>query len=224
MATEHHSARLDRIAIETEHDGRGILEAMCREAGPAHWDRPLDALEMYSEARRFMDEEVAELVQQMRTHYDPPFPWDQIAERLGISRQTAWTKFRSVEGNVARLPQRPGPRRDGDVVEFSFEVNRSFLNPRLSSPITVPTSFIGQLDERLPGDGPSWQLTVVAPLGRGPGRLRRSQTGGNRYYQLTFTPAVRQSILGPTQLGDPIRVRIPLLGQLSAEMDRAPRR
>jgi len=97
-----------------------------------------------------------------------------------VLSQTAWTKFRSVEDDVARLPQRPGPRRDGDVVEFNFEVNPSFLNPRLSSPITVPKSFVGQFDERLRGDGPSWQLTVVAPLGRGLGRLRRSQTGGSR--------------------------------------------
>jgi len=221
MTTEAHLASLERIVADTERDGRGLLEAMCREAGPANWDRPLESLEMYSEARRFMEEEVAELVQRMRTHSEPPFSWDQIAERLGISRQTAWTKFRSVEDDVARLPQRPGPRRDGDVVEFSFRVNRSFLSPRLSSPITIPTSFIGQLDDRLPGEGPSWQLMVVAPLGRGRGRVRRSQTGGHRYYQLTFTPAVRQLILGTTRLGDSLRVRIPLLGPLSAEVDRA---
>lgn len=207
--------------METERDESGILEAMCREAGPANWDRPLEALEMYSEARRFMEEELADLVQRMRTHYDPPITWELIAERLGISRQTAWTKFRSVEDDVARLPQRPGPRRDGDVVEFTFEVNASFLNPRLSSPITIPSSFIGQLDERLPGEGPSWQLTVVSELGRGPGRLRRSQRGGNRYYQLTFTSGVRQLVLGPTRLGELLRVRIPLLGDLSAEVNRA---
>ena len=218
MPSQEHSADCERIIVETEHDGRGILEAMCRKAGPANWDRPLEALEMYAEARLFMDEEVAELVQRMRAQYEPPFSWDQIAERLGISRQTAWKKFRMVEEDVTRLRQRPGPRRGRDVVEFGFEVNPSFLNPRNPSRITIPKLFNDQLDERLPGAGPSWQLAVVSRLGRGPGRLRRSQTGGNRYYQLTFSPETRQLVLGPTGLGAPVGVRIRLLGHLSAEL------
>ncbi len=218
MSSDEHLAGLDRIDVETQQNGSGILEAMCRAAGPANWDRPLEALEMYSEARRFMDDEIADLIREMRTHYEPPFSWDQVAQRLGISRQSAWAKFRMDEEDVARLRQRPGPRQDGDVVGFIFHVNQSFLNSRLASPITIPTSFNDQLDERMPGDGPSWHLTVVSPLGRGSGRLRRSQTGGTRYYQLTFSPAVRQLVIGPAKPGERLRVRIPLLGHLSAEL------
>ena len=114
------------------------------------------------------------------------------------------------------------PRRNGDVLEFRFEVNRSFLNTRLSSPITVPSSFIEQLDERLTGEGPSWRLPIVSRLGRGPGRLRRSHTGGNCYYQLIFTPGVRRSVMGPIPLGTIMRVRISLLGDhLFAELSPA---
>lgn len=212
MVSEGHSANVERISEETERDGDGILEAMCREA-LANWgsrgDHPLEALEMYVEAKRFMEQEVAELVGQMRMLCEPPFSWDEIAERLGMSRQSAWTKYRPLEEGATRLRQRPGPRGAGDLIVFDFPVNASYVK---NGEITVRTRFNALLDERLPGDGPSWGATLVKEGLREAVTIRRGHNP-KRYYQVRVPKDVRARIgLRPREV---VPVRISLLGPLT---------
>ena len=214
MASPEHLRSLERIREETSTDGRGVLEAMCREAGPANWSRPLEALEMYAEARTFLEEEIEELVGRMRTHYDPPISWDDIAERLGVSRQTTWTRFRSVQDGTVTLRQRPGPRTEADRVVFRFRVNKSYGD---RGELTIPTNFNDALLERLPGDGPSWSAMLRTKGDRSPVKLRRGETGGHPYYQLRIPRGARESLrLRRNELVD---VRIDLLGALVVEIE-----
>jgi hypothetical protein len=215
MTTREHRATLERLTAETLHDGRGILEAMCREAGPANWDRPLEALEMYAEARRFMEDEIRDLVSVMRNGSVPPFAWEEIADRLGVTRQTAWTRYRSVERGDSSLPQRPGPRTEADRVDFQFRVNKSY-NDR--GEITVPTVHNKSLDDRLRGNGPSWSATLRLQVASAPIKLRRGRTGGNDYYQLRLPTDVRETLR--LRRDEVVDVRIELLGSLDVEIAR----
>jgi hypothetical protein len=81
------------------------------EGGAGKLGSPVEALEMYAEVRAFLEGKVAELVHRMRAGYDAPFSWDDIAGRLGISRQ-AWKKYRSAEeGVVASASDRGHPAK-----------------------------------------------------------------------------------------------------------------
>lgn len=205
MSAEHDEA-INRIMAEAEADDRGLLEAMCR-AARAIWDRPLEALEMYAEARAFLEEEVGDLVQQMRARHDP-YSWDEIAGRLGVTRQSAWTKYRSADEGAVRLRQRPGPRGDGDFVAFRFEVGPSYIS---RGELTIPIEFNELLDERLPGDGPSWSASIVMDEVRDSVKIRRGHNP-KRYYQLRISNVPRTRL--DLQRGQLVGVRIPLLGPL----------
>lgn len=206
---------LERVRIDTEANG-DALAGICKEARRL-WDQPLEALEMYAEASNFLEEELNEIIDRMRSDwYGRPFPWEDIATGLGMTRQAAWSKYRRTV-NVQRLPQRPGPRGPEDLIDFSFMVNPSFLK---TGEITVPTSFNPALDDRLPGDGPSWALTLVTATGRTPGKLRH---GHNNvwYYQLRCPTEMRAEHLSGLQPGDQLGVRITLLGPPTAELARS---
>jgi hypothetical protein len=182
------------------------------EGGAGKLGSPLEALEMYAEARLHRGE-VAELVHRMRAGYDAPFSWDDIAGRLGISRQSAWKKYRSAEEGVVRLRQRPGPCRQGDVVEFVFTVNDSYVR---GGELTVPVCFNVLFDERLPGDGPSWSASIRSGETRDPVKFRCGHTRDRRYYQVRVPIDVRSWLgLRSKQVVD---VRIALLGSLVVEL------
>lgn len=209
MQTPEHQTAIARIMVEAEADGRGLLEAMCRAADPDTWDRPLEALEMYAEARSFLEEELGELVDRMRTWHEPPFSWDEIAQRLGVSRQAAWKKYGTSDDGATRLRQRPGPLGREDVATFDFNVGDSYLK---RGELTIPVRFNAMLNERLPGNGPSWSASIHSGEVRDHIKIRRGHTSGTRYYQIRVPNDTRARIGLPKDHAT--EVSIYLIGKL----------
>ncbi|HWM02609.1 MAG TPA: PASTA domain-containing protein [Actinophytocola sp.] len=104
------------------------------ERGPGDGDAALDALSDIGVLRRLLDQ--AELIA-VRTARGRSKTWAEIATRLGVTRQSAWERWRDLDDVPTPTPAaRPGENVLDELVE---EASREITRMRASEPVvTVP--------------------------------------------------------------------------------------
>lgn len=156
-------------------------EAWERLAGrPKSWEEALGALSDIGLVRRLLDQAELEAVRAARRDRKS---WAEIATRLGVSRQSAWERWRELDeepGPPAAAREQPTPVAVPDVVGMSWPVaQHRLVEERLHAVIADPSPvpFLGpeaadfEVVDQKPaaGERVAPHSTVTLWLHRGPG-------------------------------------------------------
>jgi hypothetical protein len=139
------------------HEGRQAwdrLESWSRDASPSPLDhsddgeRALTALADSGLVRRLLDQVEFESVRTARKHGRS---WAEIAVRLGVTRQSAWERWRDVDDDASEPPAERKPRRgighvfDEVAADLAKRALKGSVQGRVgSAPLVVVPNVIGR--------------------------------------------------------------------------------
>jgi hypothetical protein len=105
------------------------------EQSPDDADAALDALSDIGALRRLLDQAELSAVRAARRGSTT---WAEIATRLGVTRQSAWERWRDLDDEPASKPGRPGEAvLDKLVEEASREITRRASEPAVAVPDVI---------------------------------------------------------------------------------------
>jgi len=127
--------------------------------------------------------------------------WEDIGHELGISRQSAWERYRDYESPPTDLSV-----PEADTIRFRFKVNGSFID-YMPHPITVPKAAHDRLLNALGTE--TLEVTVRGPDGpEMEGTLRHSTSGGGPYFQVMVREGMPGETICDFQIGQTLIVEI----------------
>lgn len=156
------------------HEAREAWERLARQPGSG--EEALNALSDVGVVRRMLDRAELEAVRAARRDRKS---WAEIATRLGVSRQSAWERWKDLDDEAAPPPATPRVTVP-DVVGMSWAVAQHRLAEERLHPVIAdpsPTPFLGpeaadfQVVEQKPvaGERVPAHTQVAVWLYRGPG-------------------------------------------------------
>lgn len=115
-------------------------------AQPGSGDDALTALADIGVARRLLDQAELEAVRNARRHGRS---WAEIAVKLGVTRQSAWERWRDLDETASAPPAAPAAPTAPDDIERSFEDDYDELEAQLLTDPGLPARMADELQPQM---------------------------------------------------------------------------